>query len=84
MRGIVPGLIAQARGCDVPDIDGHYMVYARTAIFWPFNEAGELVGEDSYGTSDPTTFERVPDEELPAEYVAMLEAVGLPAVTARR
>jgi hypothetical protein len=84
MRGIVPGLIAQARGCDVPDIDGHYMVYARTAIFWPFNEAGELVGEDSYGTSDPTTFERVPDEELPAEYVAMLEAVGLPAVTAPR
>jgi hypothetical protein len=84
MRGIVPGFVAQARGCDVPDINGHYVVYARTAIFWPFNEAGELVGEDSYGTSDPATFEHVADEELPAEYVAMLEAIGFPTIRARR
>jgi hypothetical protein len=77
MRGIVPGAVAQARGCAVPDVDGHYVVTARTVIFWPFDEAGELVGEDSYGSSDVTDFHRVPDEELPSEYVAMLEAIGL-------
>lgn len=84
MRGIVPGVVARARGCDVPDIDGHYIVHARTAIFWPFNEDCELIGEDSYGTSDPHDFERVPDDELPAAYVTMLKAIGFPTVPARR
>jgi hypothetical protein len=77
MRGIVPGAVARARGCDVPDVDGHYLVTARTAIFWPFDEAGRLVGEDSYGSSDVTDCHRVPEAELPTEYLAMLEAVGV-------
>ena len=80
MRGIVPGAIAQQRGYDIPDVNGHYIVTARTAIFWPFDEAGTLIGEDSYGSSDVTDFQRVPDDELPAEYVAMLEAIGLAGV----
>jgi hypothetical protein len=80
MRGIVPGAVARQRGCDVPDVNGHYVVTARTVIFWPFNEDGVLIGEDSYGSSDVTDFQRVPDDQLPAEYVAMLEAIGLMAV----
>jgi len=76
MRGIVPGVVAVARGCDVPDVNAHYLVTARTAIFWPFDEDGVLIGEDSYGSSDPTEWELVPDDELPAEYVAMLDAIG--------
>jgi hypothetical protein len=80
MRGIVPGAIAQQRGHDVPDVNGHYIVTARTCILWPFDEAGTLIGEDSYGSSDVTDVQRVPDEELPAEYVAMLQAVGLAGV----
>jgi hypothetical protein len=76
----VPGAIARERGYDVPDVDGHYVVTARTAIFWPFDEAGELVGEDSYGSSDVTDFEQVAEEDLPPEYVSMLEAVGLAGV----
>jgi hypothetical protein len=83
MRGIVPGAVARARGCDVPDLDGHYYVTARTAIFWPFDAAGELIGEDSYGSSDPRVCERVPDDELPAEYVAMLGAIGHAGAPAR-
>ena len=75
MRGIVPGTVAQARGCAVEDVNGHYLVTARTAIFWPFDEDGKLIGEDSYGSSDGSV-ERVPDDELPAEYVAMLDAIG--------
>ena len=81
MRGIVPGLVARQRGCDVPDVNAHYMVTARTVIFWPFDESGVLIGEDSYGSSDPTEFELVPDDELPAEYVAMLGVIGLAPVT---
>lgn len=80
MRGIVPAAVARARGCNAPDENGHYMVTARTAIFWPFDEAGVLIGEDSYGSSDPTDCTQVPDDQLPAEYVAMLEAIGLAAV----
>jgi hypothetical protein len=76
MRAIVPGSVARARGCDVPDVDGHYLVTARTAIFWPFDAAGALVGEDSYGSSDARVFRRVPDDELPAAYLAMLGAIG--------
>jgi hypothetical protein len=75
MRGIVPGTVARARGCAVDDVDGHYFVTARTVIFWPFDEAGRLVGEDSYGSSDVTDCRRVPDDQLPAAYVAMLDAI---------
>lgn len=79
MRGIVPGVVAQQRGCNVPDVNGHYIVHARTAIFWPFDADCVLQGEDSYGSSDVTDFEQVPNDELPAEYVQMLEAVGFTA-----
>ena len=80
MRGIVPGVAAVARGCDVPDVNGHYIVTARTAIFWPFNEAGKLIGEDSYGSTDTTDCVRIPDEELPEAYTAMLDAIGFSSV----
>ena len=79
MRQLVPGRITLERGYDIPDPDGHYVVYARTAIFWPFDESGTLIGEDSYGSSDNTVWEQVPTDELPAEYVAMLDAIGFTA-----
>jgi hypothetical protein len=77
LRQLVPGAVAAKRGYAIPDPDGHYLVFARTVILWPFNEAGELVGEDSYGSSDTSVFEQVPDEELPSAYVAMLRDIGL-------
>ena len=80
MRGIVPGQVAQRRGYDVPDVNAHYLVTARTVIFWPFDESGVLIGEDSYGSSDVTDFERVADDDLPTEYVEMLHAIGLTPV----
>ena len=84
MRGIVPGTVARARGYDIPDVDAHYLVTARTVIFWPFNEACELVSEDSYGASDLTKWELVPDHELPEAYVAMLDAIGFAPVPTSR
>jgi hypothetical protein len=79
MRGIVPGAVAQRRGYAIPDVDGHYLVNVRTTIFWPFDESCTLIGEDSYGSSDLSDFTQVPTDELPAEYVAMLEATGYAA-----
>jgi hypothetical protein len=79
LRQLVPGSVAARRGYAIPDPDGHYLVFARTVILWPFNEDGELIGEDSYGSSDISVFEHIPDEELPAEYVTMLRNIGLAA-----
>ena len=76
LRQLLPGAVAARRGHPIPDPDGHYLVFARTVILWPFSEAGELVGEDSYGSSDTSVFEQIPDEELPAGYVAMLGLIG--------
>jgi hypothetical protein len=78
----VPGRVARQRGYDVPDIDAHYIVTARTAIFWPFDESCTLTAEDSYGSSDLSDITQVPDDELPAEYVAMLDAIGQPVRSA--
>ena len=75
-RMIVPGEAALARGFPVPDPDGHYLIHTRAVIFWPFDEAGELIGEDVYPTTDTSRFERVPDEELPQEYVALLRSLS--------
>jgi hypothetical protein len=72
LRQLLPGTVAAKRGYAIQDPARHYLVFARTVILWPFNEAGELIGEDSYGSSDTSVFEQVPDDELPAEYVAML------------
>ncbi len=76
MRGIVPGNLARARGYAVDDIDGHYLVTNRTVILWVFDESCSLVGEDSYASSDINDIQRVPDDELPDVYLAMLDAIN--------
>jgi hypothetical protein len=81
MRQLVPGRIALQRGYTIPDADAHYVVTARVAIFWPFDESGTLMAEDSYGSSDLSELTLVPDDELPPEYVAMLEAIGFAGAT---
>jgi hypothetical protein len=79
MRGIVPGAVAQARGYAIDDLDGHYLVANRTVILWVFDESCALVGEDSYASSDITDIQRVPDDELPTAYLAMLDAIKEPS-----
>jgi hypothetical protein len=46
LRQIIPGSLAAQRGHGVPEPDGHYLFVTRLVNFWPFNEAGELTGED--------------------------------------
>jgi hypothetical protein len=73
LRQIIPGSLAAKRGYAVPDPDGNY----RVVNLWPFNEAGELTGEDAYSSVDTTDFVQVPEDELPTAYVRMLERIGL-------
>jgi hypothetical protein len=75
MRGIVSGHLARARGYAIDDLDGHYFVTNRTVILWVFDESCALVGEDSYASTDVSDIQRVPDDQLPADYLAMLDAI---------
>ena len=77
MRGIVSGNLARTRGYAIDDLDGHYFVTNRTVILWVFDEFCALVGEDSYASTDIDDIQRVPDHQLPAAYLAMLEALQL-------
>ena len=77
MRAIVSGNLARARGYAIDDLDGHYFVTNRTVILWVFDEFCALVGEDSYASTDIDDIQRVPDHQLPAAYLAMLEALQL-------
>lgn len=77
MRQLLPGARAIERGHQVPDPNGHYIVHMRTAIFWPFDKDCRLMGEDSYGVRDMTQCVQVPEDELPAAYVKMLQTIGM-------
>jgi hypothetical protein len=83
-RQIIPGSVAAARGYVVSDPNGHYIVVFRSLNLWPFNDAGELTGEDVYSTADMTTIEQVPEDELPTAYLRMLEHNGVRLPTGSR
>jgi hypothetical protein len=76
MRNLVSGAIAKARGYDVPDETGHYLVRFRNVVWWSFDEAGLALGEDSYTAMDPDDWERVADHDLPQCYVDYLAEIG--------
>ena len=78
-RNLVSGRLAERMGHRVDDPDGHYVTRHRIVLLWPFDEAGQLIGEDSYSSSDRTIIEEVPFERLPAAYLAMLDKLGMPA-----
>ena len=72
IRAINQGRVAKARGYDVDDDDAHYLVTMRTTIFWPFNEAGEMIGEDGYANWDAKGGARkLSEDELPEVYKAL-------------
>ena len=71
IRAINQGRLARTRGYDVDDDDAHYLVTSRVVIFWPFNEAGEMLGEDGYANWDPKSGRKLSDDELPESYKAL-------------
>ena len=64
----------------MPELDATYLVTYRALILWPFDEAGQLLGEDGYGTWDPSDAELIPGDELPAAYVALFAESERPSV----
>jgi hypothetical protein len=70
IRAYQAGGIARGFGFNVPDVDATYLVPYRAVILWPFNAAGEMVGEDGYATFDPNSAERIAPEDLPPVYLA--------------
>jgi hypothetical protein len=74
IRAFQRGAIARGFGFNVPDADETYLVPYRAVIFWPFNAAGEMLGEDGYSTFDPDSAERVALEDLPEAYLALFAA----------
>jgi len=70
IRAYQPGAIARGFGFNVPDVDETYLVPYRAVIFWPFDAAGQMLGEDGYSTFDPDGAERVAPEDLPEAYLA--------------
>lgn len=71
IRAINKGAIAKTRGWIVDDDNGDYLVTQRVVIFWPFNEAGQMVGEDGYANLDPRAVRKLDESELPDNYRAL-------------
>ena len=70
IRAYQTGEVARGFGFNVDDVDATYLVAYRAVILWPFNAAGEMLGEDGYSTLDPDRASPVAPEDLPAAYLA--------------
>jgi hypothetical protein len=69
------GSVARARGWDVDDDDASYLVSQRVVIFWPFDEAGRMLGEDGYANFDSSQVRELDADELPAAYTNLFTTV---------
>lgn len=75
---LTPWYQAKAAGYAIPEERGHYAVRRRLCGTIPFDEAGLMAGELSYGgPPDPFDFEFVPDDELPPSYLAWVEQFAM-------
>ena len=70
IRAYQSGAVASGFGFNVGDLDATYLVAYRAVILWPFDAAGEMLGEDGYSTLDPDRAERIAPEDLPEAYLA--------------
>lgn len=68
MRIVYPGEALRAAGRPVDDADGFYLYETRMAVFYPYDDQGRMVGEDTYVGSDGFASLRrlAPDEFPPA------------------
>jgi hypothetical protein len=79
VRNLVSGAIAKARGYNVPDVSGHYLVRFRNVVWFSFgDDPTHALGEDSHTMFDPDAFERVADADLPAVYTDYLAEIAVP------
>ena len=52
MRIAYPGSLLKDMGHNISDTDAYYLYETRSAIVWPINDDGLVVGEDSYTGED--------------------------------
>jgi len=69
-RQILTADVAKKMGFVPTDSDqsDHYLLKARTVVFWEFNDEGKATGEDRYVFCHE--IEPLPEAELPADYPA--------------
>jgi len=72
IHAINRGSVARARGWEVDDDEASYLVSQRVVIFWPFDEAGRMLGEDGYANFDRNLARKLDDDELPEAYTRLL------------
>lgn len=65
------GSVARDQGFVVDDDNADYLVTRRIVLFWPFDEAGEMLGEDGIGSVDPTAVRKLDQSELPDAYLRL-------------
>lgn len=73
-RQIFTAAVAKKLGfvTDETPAAGHYLITARTVVFWEFNDEGKATGEDRYVF--PTSVTPLRDEDLPKDYPAKFRA----------
>ena len=74
-HAINKGAVVRGQRFVVDDDDADYLVTRRIVLFWPFNQAGEMLGEDGYGSVDPTRVRKLDPAELPEAYTRLFAAV---------
>jgi hypothetical protein len=52
MRIVYPGRVLAARGQTVESPDAYYLYETRMGVFYPYDAAGRMVGEDTYVATD--------------------------------
>lgn len=68
---LYPGWVLKTRGVDVDDDSAVYAVSNQLTIFWPFDKAGKLIGEDSYTDGQMFSADKIrklAPEEVPELY----------------
>ena len=70
-RALNRGAVARKLGFVVDDDEADYLVTRRIVLFWPFNQAGEMLGEDGIGSVDPLCARKLDPSEPPEVYPAL-------------
>lgn len=66
MRIAYPGRTLVAMGRDVDDPDAYYLYETRMAVFWPYDDEGRLLAEDTYTATDGFgALRKLSPDELP-------------------
>lgn len=75
---LLPWQLAKERGYTIDEEQGQYAVHRHCAVVIPFDDAGLMRGETNYGygwPANPHDWERVPDEDVAADYRDWLQAL---------